>query len=404
MSDNTQLINEIKASVGDITKAQATISTEIKNISDKAAAGEKISKEALEAVTKVVGEITGYANRIVDVEQKLATRVTQGSLAPKTLGQIIIATDEFKNYLAGNIEKCRFDIDAIQANTITGQEGSPPRNSDTLVAADRQAGIVRGAFRALRVQDIIPQNVTTGNAVEYVRELAFTNSAAETAEADAKPQSSLTFALETAPVRTIAHYLRLSKQIREDAPALAGYIDLRLRYGVDLRKENQIIGGTGTGQNLKGITANGNYTAFSPTAGETELDSLNRMKYKVVAADYVPTGIIINPTTWGGIERIKGDDDHYVIGNPLNPYGPNLWGLPVVVSNAVTAGKAIVAGFDMAMMVWNRQGTIVEIFEQDADNVTKNLLTVRAEARLAFAVEVPAAVQYGALTSPGASA
>lgn len=48
-------------------------------------------------------------------------------------------------------------------------------------------------------------------------------------------------------------------------------------------------------------------------------------------------------------------------------------------------------------MFWNRQGTTVEIFDQNEDDVEKNLLTIRAEMRGAFTVFKPAALVYGAL-------
>ena len=71
--------------------------------------------------------------------------------------------------------------------------------------------------------------------------------------------------------------------------------------------------------------------------------------------------------------------------------------MPVVASTAVPAGNIVCAASD-AMMFWNRQGITVEIFNQNEDDVEKNLLTVRAEARGAFSVFRPAAVIVGSIT------
>ena len=50
--------------------------------------------------------------------------------------------------------------------------------------------------------------------------------------------------------------------------------------------------------------------------------------------------------------------------------------------------------------LWTRQGMTVEMFEQDVDNVQKNLVTIRAERRLGFGVERAAALCGGDLTLP----
>ena len=404
--DPIALVQEVKSAVEGIKSKQGEIDAFLKKMSEQdLASTDKVAKDALAAANAASDAVRGFADRIVENEQKLFDNVHSGRAAPKTLGQLVIETDAFKNFASGQSNRAHMAFDgSVMANTITGQEGSPPANSDVLVAPQRLQGIIPGAFRRLRVADAIPSGSTNSNMVEYTRELAFTNGAAETAEGDSKPQASITFELKNAPVRTIAHWLKLSKQVRDDAPALQSHIDGRLRYGVELRIDSQLLTGNGTGQNLEGLLVGDNYTSFSPVAGETALDSLNRMKYLVDASDYLATAIMINPQTWGEIERIKGDDEHYVVGNPLSPIGPFLWGLPLVITNAMPVGKAHVSGLDVLAQTFGRAGTVVEIFEQDETNVQKNLLTVRAEARLALAIYTPAASRYGALTSPGASA
>jgi len=245
---------------------------------------------------------------------------------------------------------------------------------------------------------MVAHGTTTSNAIEFTRELAYTNDAAEVAEGAQKPESDLTFELVSTPVRTIAHFIKVSKQVLDDAPALAAYIDTRLRHGTEQRYDAQLLNGDGVGQNISGMTDTGNYTAFTPLTGETALDSINRAIYEVIAADYSATGIILNPADWGAIERLKDTTNSYIIGNPQGYVGPVLWGLPVTVTNAMTAGKFLVAAFDIAYMAWDRQGTVVEMFEQDDVNVQKNLVTIRSEKRGALASYRPVSASYGSLT------
>ena len=351
------------------------------------------SKSAVEAAEKAAKELKAMGDRLLEIEQKQAEGIKKGYEMPKSLGESFATSDEFKAFAEGRTSKARLEI----KNTITGQSGSPAANSDTIVAPQRQVGIVSGAFRTLRIRDVMPSGTTSSNLVEYTRELAFTNSAAETAEGATKPEAALTFELVSAPVKTIAHWLKLSKQVMDDAPALASYVDTRLRYGVDLRIDQQLLNGNGSGQNIGGLAKAGNHTAFTPSSGDNAIDSINRAIYAVAAADYNATAIILNPADWGAIERTKTNDDAYVFGAPQK-LAPTLWGLPVIATNTMTQGKFMVGAFDMAAQVWNRQGTVVEMSEADDTNFQKNLVTVRAEARLALAIYRPASIQYGDLT------
>jgi HK97 family phage major capsid protein len=387
------------AIVADITKAMSSMKEENQKVlAELKTSNESNGKLAADAVARAedaAKKISAMAENIVSLEQKLADSVIKGKAPVQTLGQMVIKSDAYKQYAAGQSGRM-----TIQANTIIGQEGSPAENSDTIVAPQRLPGIIPGAFRLLKIADVVPQGTTGSNAVEYTRELLFTNAAAETAEGASKPESTLTFELATANIRTIAHIIKASKQVLDDAPMLQSYIDTRMRYGVELRKDQQLLTGNGTGQNISGMMDSGNFTAFTPVTGDNALDSINRAIYLVLAADYPPTAIIMNPADWGAIERLKvsDTDDRYVIGDPRNPIGPTLWGLPVVVSNAMTAGSFLVGSMPIAYQIWNRQNTVVEMFEQDDVNVQKNLVTIRAESRLTLATYRPASVRSGLLT------
>lgn len=395
---------ELAKAFEDFKASQIAATEAIKVMVKEQETGTKESlKEAIATAAAAAAKVQSLADRLVEAEQKLVAGIMKGTQAPKSLGQLVVESDEYKAFASGKTTKCKVALKgdmSVFANTITGQSGSPATNSDTLVPADRRPGIIPGAFRRLRVKDLLPSGNTSSNAVEFTRELSFTNNAAETAEGGQKPESVLTFELYTKAVATIAHFIKVSKQVLDDAPALASYINTRMSYGVDLREEQQLIAGNGTGQNLTGMVTSPNYTAFTPVTGDNALDSLNRAKYIIDNADYQATGIIMNPTDWGNIERTKvgTSDDRYVIGDPRSPMGPILWGLPVVVTPSMSSGKLLVAAFDIAFIYLSRQETVVEIFEQDDTNVQKNLLTVRAEKRSVLGGLRPASVRYGNLT------
>ena len=389
-SDINAVIEKLNASY---KEGHDKVLAEIKAVAE---AGEEVKAEAVKAAEKAVADLTAMSDNLVEIEQKIAAGIYRGDEAPKSTGQLIVASDEFTAFSSGISPSSKFRMD-VNASTITGQEGSPPENSNVLVGRARRPGIVPGAFRALRVAELLNGIQISSNSFEFTRELAFTNNAVEVAEAAAKPETDLTFELQTVNIRTIAHWIKASKQILADAPAVASYIDTRIRYGVDAREDLQLLVGDGTGQNISGMTIAANRTAFTPTSGDTALDSLNRAKYQLVGADYAADGTILNPADWGEIERLKTSDAAYVVGNPFGTITPILWGLPVALSNNMTSGSFHMADFETTYDYLMREGTTVELgFEND--DFTKNLVTIRGEKRAALATLRPASALFGPLT------
>ena len=382
-----------------ITQLQAQFAegheTVMARISEVAEAGNAVKADAIKAAEEAVAKVTAMADNLTELEQQIAAGISAGGEAPKSLGQFIVSSEQFAAFSSNPSAGSSFRMD-VQANTIIGQEGSPPENSDVLVEPARKAGIVPGAFRSLRVADLLVGIPTTSNAWDFTRELAFTNNAAETAEGAAKPETDLTFELETVNIRTIAHFIKASRQILADAPAVSAYIDTRMRYGVNAREDLQLLVGDGTGQNISGMTLAANRTAFTPVSGDTQLDSLNRAKYQLIGTDYAADAVIMNPADWSDIERLKTSEGAYVVGNPFGTLTPVVWGLMVVLSNNMTAGSFHMSYFATTYDHLQRQGTVVEMGFVD-DDFTRNLVTMRAEKRTALATLRPASATFGAL-------
>ena len=68
---------------------------------------------------------------------------------------------------------------------------------------------------------------------------------------------------------------------------------------------------------------------------------------------------------------------------------PNLWGFPVCVTTAVTNSQIIVGAFKTCGSVVSKGGVSVEATNSNEDDFVKNLMTIRAEERLALAVRRP---------------
>ena len=285
------------------------------------------------------------------------------------------------------------------------------KNTVTNAIANTQAnirpGVVPGAFLPLTIESILSSAPTNAPSITYVKENVFTNSAAEVAEGAAKAQSSVTFSQVTLPVETVAHWIKITKQLAADNAAVAAYINVRMRYGLDLRVDGQLVNGNGTTPNLAGLMKAGNYTAHGYSAASlaaavatapNRADLIRLVMAARFAAGYPCTGIILNPADWATIELLKDSQGNYLFGGPARAAAPTLWGLPVYQSISMTADQFLVGNFAMAATKYDREGVQIGLFEQDENNVQLNLLTLRAERRLCLAVDTPAALSGGDLT------
>lgn len=362
----------------------------------KTEAGEKISTETKEKADKALSELEGLRGEITELSQKLAQGRRGGDDGEpelKSLGHEVANHADVKEYVENG---CKGTV-GFSVKAVTSASGS----AGGLIRPDRQSDIVAMTRMGLRVRDLLTPGRTEGNAIEYAYQTVRTNAAAATAETTQKPESNYGWDVATAPVRTIAHWVPASRQAMDDVPQLESLIDGELRWGLDDAEDSELLLGDGTGQHLNGLYTQA--TAYAAPAGitvtgETRIDRLRLAILQVELADYAPDGIVLHPTAWAGIELTKDAANGYIFANPQSMQGPILWGKPVVSTKRIGTGNYLTGAFKLAGQIFDRMDTEVRISDQDRDNFIKNMLTVRAEKRLALVVRRPAALVKGNFT------
>jgi len=385
-----------------IMKALDGLEGKLKSLSDKAD-GElgtlgKVSADTKTALDNLGTQQRELADRLLSLEQKGLTPPRQDGAGGDSWGQQFTKSPEYTGKLAALAGNLKFGSIGFEVkNTLTG--------ADATVPPDRRPGVVPGAFQPLTLESLYRAVPTTSNAIEYTKENVFTNSAAEAAEGAAKAESSLTWTLVNMPVSTVAHWIKISRQLAMDNMALAAYVDLRMRYGVNRRVETQLAVGNGTAPNISGFMTSGNYTAhgYADAALGSVVKKLVLIRKAIgdlEAAGYSPNAIVLNPADWAQVEiDIFTTGSANVVPFSYDAAGrPVLFGRRVVTSVGMTADLFAVGDFSSHGTIYNREGVIVEMSDSDSDNFTKNLITLRAERRLALASEVPAAIRAGDLT------
>lgn len=398
---------KIEDVLNDVTKELTRVGDEVKKTAEQAlqqsknagTLSEEVKAKADELLTtqtalaakqdEVQAKIEALDSRATEVEQQIASRRPGGVDAPLSLGASVIASDDYKAFVErGCSGSGRIKVQNAITSVTPGGGG--------LIWSDREDAIVELPRRRMTIRALLMPGRTGSNLVEYAKQTVRTNAAAPVAEAAQKPESDYQWDKADAPVRTIAHFIHASRQAVDDAAQLQSEIDGELRYGLDLEEENQMLNGDGTGENLSGLVTEATaYSAAFAPASETMIDKVRLAFLQASLAEYVADGMVLNPTDWARIELTKDGDANYIFANPRQIAGPTLWGKPIIETQSMTVDKFLAGAFRMAAQIYDRMDAEVLISSEDRDNFIKNMLTIRAEKRLALAVKRPAGLVYG---------
>lgn len=355
--------------------------------------------QAVEAALRKSGESESEIKaRLVEIEQRLARRSYDGDDDLPVLtspGRAVTRSDAFKAF-GGSRQRGKVSIEV--KNIITTAVDS----AGGMMTTDRRTDPVLLARQRITVRDLLAPGNTNANSVQYARQTLRENNVQTVAEGARKPESNYAFELKDAPVRTLAHWTKASRQALDDAPMLQSVIDGELRFGLQLKEEAQLLFGDGTGQNLFGIVPQATaYDAARNGAGDTAFDTVAHALAQAEAALLPATGIVLNTDDLEAMKVIKDSEGRYIGGGPFGPPIVNLWGRPVVGTPTMPQGEFLVGAFRDGAQIFDRWDATVLISTENEDDFVRNLCTILAEERLALAVKRPNAFIVG--TFPAAA-
>lgn len=183
----------------------------------------------------------------------------------------------------------------------------------------------------------------------------------------------------------------------ERARAELDRLDMMLRLGVLLAEENQIINGDGASPNLRGILNTAGIGSVAKGAGEPSIEALHRAITTCRLAFLEPDAIVLHPNDWQEVRLSKDADGNYLTAPVTDEGPPKLLGKEVVTSPVIAEGTGVVGAFAAGATVWEREDARVSFTETGLGDTagtelfSRNLVRFRAEERIAFGVERPAA-------------
>jgi HK97 family phage major capsid protein len=341
------------------------------------------------AMMDEINRMTGHA---------AAPSAPDGRTSALSIGAQFVADENYRRFIqnGGHRRAGAWTSPTVELHATTLTEGAG--SGGPLILPQVLPGIQPLQYRRAVVADLIAPGTTDSPLIQYMKEKTFTNAADAVAEGGLKPESTLVFESATSAVRKIAHWIPVSEEMLEDYAQTASIIDARLRLGLDLKEEDELLNGSGIDPHILGLMTLPGLAAAQARGTDTNIDAIFKQMMAIASAVFLmPDAFVINPINWQAIQLQKNTLGNYLGSGPwAAAQPPTLWGVGGAVTPAIAAGVALVGGFRSAAQIFRRGGVRVESSNSHASFFVNNLVAIRAEERLALAVYREAA--FGKVT------
>lgn len=361
----------------------------LKNVKTAVEKGEK-SADDLQQATEAVKDLQAKIKAAGEAEELLAKIGTpaedeKSDETPKAhnLGE------NFVNFVkAGQVGK-KFNVVAPEfVKTYSDVQKTPTTSGVSAYATTYDRNVVEAPRIELVIRDLFAAETISGSTLVYLVEGAIEGAPAATNEGAKKPQVHFADPTpKTVSLAKIACFIKESDEYIHDYPFLASAINGRLLYQLQLVEQNKLVYDLSQTSGIQSDTTH--WTAGSTATALADLILQGAMDVQEQSG-FAADAIVINPADWYSLRVAKDGDSRYYGGGFFGAQNiPNLWGIPVCVTTAVNSGTIIVGAFKTCGSVVQSGGIGIDATNTDQDDFVKNLMTIRAEERLALAVRRP---------------
>lgn len=378
--------------------AHDALTNEVKSIVDKAVENKANSQEVAELKSKLENAVSKEDFEIVKAEAiRLAGLVKGLQEAPiasekghASLGEALTAAfaekaDEISAIVkAGGVQSAslKVTVKSVDAISVASTIGA----GATQVSITQNTGIISPIRKreATYLAQVSIGGIGTNRAM-WIEETDEEGTPIMIAEGASKTQLDVQYVEQTMAVKKIAVYGKVTTELMADIPQLISYIQNNLMKRMDIKLEDQLFGGNGVGDNLKGLSEYA--VAFSAgslansIAFANEFDVLEAIALQVKTAYGLPNAVFIHPVTMSTMKLIKDSagrpvwKDYVTIDGSLK-----VSGMSIVETTAVTAGNFI--GGDLSVVNVLKRDELGITIGLDGNDFTQNKKTMLLEKRL----------------------
>jgi len=348
-------------------------------------------KSELEELKSQVAVVKDAADKLEAKNNRKTMNENQFKGFNATLGeQIEKNADSIAKLGRGEMKNTSFIMDTKAVGNMTeavNLTGDIPRQY-----ANQVYGL---PSRKIHVRSLLPVGTISQGLFTFPQETGGEGAPANQTQGSAKAQVDFDISMVNAPAQVIAGYVKISRQMLDDVPAMTSFLQSRLLEKYLVAEDAQILSGDGTAPNLQGILP----VATAATGAATvDVEQLVQAIAQLETSNYSATGILVNPTDWAAIMNTKNTNSAYTLpaSTVVTTDGSvSIAGIPLYKSTAIAVDKFVVGDWSMGAQIMQNQGISVQFSEFDSDNFTKNMITVRVEARIALPIYYAGAFIYG---------
>jgi hypothetical protein len=354
---------------------------------EKTEADKAISDAVKTATEPLINELKEVKEEIMSVKEQ-SSGETEKSFEHQLVTQIVAKSEDIKNVFEAKSGVVKMVIKApALITTANGTNTSPPALTGTQLAPLSPVNL-----RAMQILGLTTQLATSEASYAYTEAVPKDGDYAFVAEGALKPQIDFTWDTKYATPKTIAAWMKLTKQSVYDVKGLQNIATDYLRKKHDLKKAKSVLSGDGLGENPKGATTYGRVFSAGALALKVVepnfMDVVNACITDIATTHnyedempYMANLVMVNPNDFF-IQLVSAKDKQ---GLPLYPSASlfnqvNIGGVTIIPEESITAGKIFVA--DMSKYnTTDYEGYNVTIGWVN-DDLIRNQFVILAESRM----------------------
>lgn len=375
--------------------------------------GQEFEQKLIKAIEDLKSESKEAEVKIEDVKKALQKDFDDLALKMNEKDQKSTQVS-FKDAVSKGVEK---QLEEIKGNARARRETIVDlksmgfenfTNYDTFVQ-DIRNQVVPTMEESFHVRNILGRGTTTGSTLYYPKATGKTGTGPGAWDYDrttvantvVKPAFAMNFERVTAPVEWIAGILTLPIEMLEDLSWLTSYLATYAPIELLKEEDDQILNGDGTGNTLNGLINTAEAYSGSYTVG---IERIIDAAYGQLGEDNfdTPTNVLLNPRDIVSImlNKASTSGEYNLPNGTVGVVGGRLQigGLTVNKTNKITQGNFLVGDFLRGAALVTRSAMQLRFFDQNKDNVEKNMMTIRIEERVALPKFYENAFVYGTLT------